>query len=210
MPLFDVKNVTLADLQSLIDAQVFENKELEYKDYSFPNGKLSPQTKDKFPKEITAFANTNGGIIVIGMKEDDNRLPTEITGTGMSLSDFDEWLSSFRQVILSRIRPHLHGVECKPVKLDDTNIAIVITTTPRLRLATAFLCRFSVTKRPKNRSTAKSWPNGNGVKHSGGLSVHGKTRRRLSKGARRLILLGGYRNDGSRISGLLLRRRSEN
>ena len=61
------------------------------------------------------------------MKEDDNRLPTEITGTGMSLSDFDEWLSSFRQVILSRIRPHLHGVECKPVKLDDTNIAIVIS-----------------------------------------------------------------------------------
>ena len=127
MPLFDVKNVTLADLQSLIDEQVFENKELEYKDYSFLNGKLPPQTKDKFPKEIAAFANTNGGIIIIGMKEDDNRLPTEITGTGMSLADFDEWLSSFRQVILSRIRPHLHGVECKPVKLDDTNIAIVIS-----------------------------------------------------------------------------------
>ena len=127
MPLFDVKNVTLADLQSLIDEQVFENKELEYKDYSFPNGKLPPQTKDKFPKEIAAFANTNGGIIVIGMKENDNRLPTEITGTGMALSDFDNWVSSFRQVILSRIRPHLHGIEYTPVKLDDTNIAIVIS-----------------------------------------------------------------------------------
>ena len=71
--------------------------------------------------------NTNGGIIVIGMKEDDNRLPTEITGTGMALSDFDNWVSSFRQVILSRIRPHLHGLEYTPVKLDDTNIAIVIS-----------------------------------------------------------------------------------
>ena len=41
MALFDVKNITKQQLQSLIDNKVFENKELEYKDYSFTNGKIS-------------------------------------------------------------------------------------------------------------------------------------------------------------------------
>lgn len=78
-------------------------------------------------KEIAAFANTNGGTIIIGMQEDENRLPVKLTGAGMGLGDFDNWLSSFRQIVLSRIRPHLHGIECVPVELDNNTIAIVIS-----------------------------------------------------------------------------------
>lgn len=122
-----MKNIKKADLQALIDNQVFENRELEYKDYSFVDGKLQDKQKDKFMKEIAAFANTNGGTIIIGMQEDENRLPTKLSGAGMGLGDFDSWLSSFRQLVLSRIRPHLHGIDCVPVELGDNNIAIVIS-----------------------------------------------------------------------------------
>lgn len=125
--LFNTKNITRADLQALIDEQVFENRELEYKDYSFSGGKLQDKQKDKFMKEIAAFANTNGGTIIIGMQEDENRLPTKLCGAGMRMGDFDNWLSSFKQLVLSRIRPHLHGVDCVPVKIDDDNIAIVVS-----------------------------------------------------------------------------------
>lgn len=125
--LFNMKNIKKADLQALIDNQVFENRELEYKDYSFVDGKLQDKQKDKFMKEIAAFANTNGGTIIIGMREDENRLPTKLSGAGMGLGDFDSWLSSFRQLVLSRIRPHLHGIDCVPVELGDNNIAIVIS-----------------------------------------------------------------------------------
>lgn len=125
--LFNTNNITKADLQALIDNQVFENKELEYKDYSFLGGKLQDKQKDKLMQEVAAFANTNGGTIVIGMQEDKNRLPTKLTGAGIGLGDFDEWLSSFRQMVLSRIRPHLHGIECVPVEIDNDNIAIVIS-----------------------------------------------------------------------------------
>jgi len=124
--LFNTKNITKADLQALIDNQIFENRELEYKDYTFVDGKLQDKQKDKFMKEIAAFANTNGGTIIIGMQEDENHLPTRLSGTGMKLGDFDSWLSSFRQLVLSRIRPHLHGINCVPVELDKDNIAIVI------------------------------------------------------------------------------------
>ncbi|WP_313180895.1 RNA-binding domain-containing protein [Lacrimispora sp.] len=127
MMLFDFKGITKLHLQELIDNKIFENKELEYKDYSFIDGKMTDKHKDKFMKEIAAFANTNGGTIIIGMQEDENRLPTKLSGAGFSLKEFDNWLSSFRQLVLSRIRPHLHGVECIPVELDGDDIAIVIS-----------------------------------------------------------------------------------
>lgn len=125
--MFNIKNIQKADLQALIDNQVSENRELEYKDYSFAGGKLPDKQRDKFMKEIAAFANTNGGTIIIGMQEDENRLPTKLSDAGMGLGDFDGWLSSFKQMVLSRIRPHLHGIECVPVVLEDNNIAIVIS-----------------------------------------------------------------------------------
>lgn len=127
MPLFDIKNITKQHLQELIDNKIFENKELEYKDYSFVGGKMTDKHKDKFVKEIAAFANTNGGTIIVGMQEDENRLPIKLSGAGFSIKEFDNWLSSFRQLILSRIRPHLHGVECVPIEVDNSNIAIVIS-----------------------------------------------------------------------------------
>lgn len=127
MPMIDIKNVSKASLQELIDGKVFENKELEYKGYSLTGGKLTEKQKDKFIKEIAAFANTIGGIIIIGMQEDDNRLPVHLSGAGLSLKDYDNWLSSFRQMVLSRIRPHLHGIECVPVELEEDSIAIVIS-----------------------------------------------------------------------------------
>lgn len=127
MALFNTKNITKTDLQGLIDNQVFEGKELEYKDYSFIGGKLPDKQRDKFIKEIVAFANTNGGTIIVGIQEGEDRQPELLSGTHMSLDEFDNWLSSFRQLMLSRIRPHLHGVECTPIPLDDDNIAIVIS-----------------------------------------------------------------------------------
>ena len=125
--LFDIKNITKADLQALIDNQIFENRELEYKNYSCTGGKLQDKQKAKLMKEIAAFANTNGGTIIIGMQEDEDHLPTKLCGAGMGIGDFDSWLSSFKELVLSRIRPHLHGVDCVPVEVGDDNIAIVVS-----------------------------------------------------------------------------------
>ena len=50
MPIFDMKSVGQRQLQDLIDNKVFENKELEYKDYSFAGGKIPDKQKDKFMK----------------------------------------------------------------------------------------------------------------------------------------------------------------
>ncbi len=119
-------NISRDTLQQLIDNKVFENKELEYKSYMFENGKLEEKDKTALIQEIIAFANASGGIIILGIRENENRLPIQLVGAGLTLQEYDNWLSSLRQAILSRIRPHLHGVEYKPVELDDGTIAIVI------------------------------------------------------------------------------------
>jgi len=123
----DITSLTEETLQNLIRDKVFENKELEYKDYSFVGGKIDDKIKDKFMQEIVAFSNTYGGQVVIGIKENQDHLPTEICGTGAVIGDFDIWLSSFRQIVLSRIRPHLHGIECTPIKLQNGCLVIIIT-----------------------------------------------------------------------------------
>lgn len=125
---FNPKNISKDDLQGLIDDQILEDNELEYKAYSFPDGKINftDEKKRKFMKEISAFANTYGGVLIIGIQEDKNNLPVKLNGAGMGLKDFDKWLSSFKQLVLSYIRPHLHGIDCVPVRIDDDNIAIAI------------------------------------------------------------------------------------
>lgn len=45
MPFVDTKVINLQFLQELIDNKVFENKELEYKDYSFAGGKMTDVLK---------------------------------------------------------------------------------------------------------------------------------------------------------------------
>lgn len=127
MTFLDLSAISENTLQTFIHDKVFENKELEYKDYKFPNGKMEVQDKIKLVQEVVAFANADGGIIIIGIQEDENRFPVKVTGAGFTMQEFDNWLSSFRLLILSRIRPHLHGIEYKPVELQDNSIAIVIS-----------------------------------------------------------------------------------
>ncbi len=121
------KSIDRTFLQELIDNKVSEDKELEYKSFQFIDGKIPDKVKDDLLKEITAFANTNGGIIIVGIREDDNHNPAELIGVGFSEEKYEEWLASFNQIMLSRIKPRLHGISCTPVKLDGENIAIVIS-----------------------------------------------------------------------------------
>lgn len=67
MDLFSLKEFTIETIKSLIENEVEENVHLDYKD-----GKAL-QTNDKGKNEITkdvsSFANSDGGIIVYGLTE---------------------------------------------------------------------------------------------------------------------------------------------
>jgi len=98
------------DIESLIKNQVQENLNLDYKrSISLENNE---KNKNEISKDVSAFANSNGGKIIYGVKEE-NHLPKEIDD-GVKSEGKREWLE---QVINSRIRPRIQNVIIQPIEL---------------------------------------------------------------------------------------------
>lgn len=99
------------DLELLISAKTQESISLEYK--STEALEKTDRKKDEISKDVSAFANSAGGVIVYGMMED-RHVPTELD-RGYDPDEFPkEWLE---QVINSRIQQRIGGVRVKQVAL---------------------------------------------------------------------------------------------
>ncbi len=102
------------DLELLISTGRQEAIDLDYKSND-ALGK-SEGKKNEISKDVSAFANSAGGVIVYGMKED-GHVPTELDD-GYDPADISkEWLE---QVINSRIQQRIDGVRVKQVALRKT------------------------------------------------------------------------------------------
>ena len=103
------------DLLALITNQTKESIELDYKecgDLGKSDGK-----KRRYHKDVSAFANSAGGTIVYGMKEN-GHVPVELD-SGYDPTDISkEWLE---QVIISNIQRRLNGVRINPVELKTSS-----------------------------------------------------------------------------------------
>ena len=74
-------------VDELLSNKVQENQTLEYKEYNFENGKfnsLEQKQRSTLIKEICAFANAQGGTLILGIGEDENHNPTAAFGTGVT------------------------------------------------------------------------------------------------------------------------------
>jgi hypothetical protein len=103
------------DLQDLIKLGVQEGLELDYKQ-SDALQKSDPK-KNELSKDVSAFANSAGGVLVYGMKEN-GHVPTAIDA-GLDPNEISkEWIE---QVINSRIQRRLDGVRVNQVALQQTS-----------------------------------------------------------------------------------------
>ncbi len=114
---------TELQLQDLINQQVEENIHLDYK----ASGSLSKSDgkKKEITKDVSAFANSDGGTIIYGIKEFDDaekrHLPESISP--VIRQDYSkEWLE---QVINSGIQPKIQGVTITPIPIENSAEKVV-------------------------------------------------------------------------------------
>lgn len=98
------------DIESLIKNQVQESLNLDYKrTKSLEN---NDHNKNEISKDVSAFANSDGGTIIYGVIEK-NHIPEKID-EGVDVKGKREWLE---QVINSRIKPRIQNVVITPIDL---------------------------------------------------------------------------------------------
>lgn len=113
---------TIKDIQRLIDDGIQENLHLDYKD----SRGLTKKSRDEVIKDVTAFANADGGIIIYGVEED-GHLPVRIDG-GVNDSDMNrEWLD---QIIAVNVTPPIEGIKIRQIPHAE-NCSLYIVEVPK-------------------------------------------------------------------------------
>jgi hypothetical protein len=115
----DFENLGELDLQTLRENEVGEGMALDYKQALYG---AADADKKEFLKDVSSFANTAGGHIVIGVAEDAG-LPTQIVGVE---ADLDTEMLRLESLMRDRLEPRIVGVRIKPVPLENGRRALVI------------------------------------------------------------------------------------
>ena len=99
-----IESIEEKDLQELIDLQVRESKELDYKE-SLSVGMESE--KKEFLSDVSSFANANGGFVIYGVREsrEDAGLPIELCG--MELENPGKFGTTLENIIQTGLDPRL-------------------------------------------------------------------------------------------------------
>lgn len=132
-----LSDVTAAEILSLFEADVSEGLDLEFK-RSLPaksgtdpwmiGGRIGDEAKDHLTREIIAFANTDGGTLIVGVDEDpaNKRAIAPIR----PIPKCKEAANNLYQSIGQRIEPRLPVFECEGVvtEADGTSGVIVMRT----------------------------------------------------------------------------------
>jgi Putative DNA-binding domain len=110
---------TEADLQSLVEAGVAEQRDIEYK-------RGVPGRTDKDRREVagdlSSFSNATGGWLIYGVDAKDG-IPRELVGLQDSADPFILWLD---QVAQSLVEPRLPGLRIQSIPTSDGKHCVVV------------------------------------------------------------------------------------
>lgn len=112
-------DISIEDLQSLVDSNTQEHRTLEYK-AALPND--SDGDKKEFLADISSLANTDGGDLIFGLKETAGILQTDI---GTAITSPDQEIARLENIIRDGISPRI-GVEIRAIDVGGGRQAIII------------------------------------------------------------------------------------
>lgn len=109
-------------LQNLIENQIEESLHLDYK-AAKALGKQNDKTSE-ITKDVSAMANSDGGVLIYGIKEDEDKrhLPKDIDS--IKRKDFPkEWLE---QTIQEKIQPRISGVQIFSISVGEEDVVYIV------------------------------------------------------------------------------------
>lgn len=111
---------TLERIKELVSSKVEENLHLDYK-------RLQSLTDTKeISKDISAFANSDGGVVIYGVIEKNNT-PEQIDDSLEQFNKSKEWLEN---VVTSNINPIIDGVIITPINNPDSGNQLFVIEVP--------------------------------------------------------------------------------
>lgn len=127
MDFYTKDEYTIEDIKKLIDNEVEENIHLDYK----AAGALAKEERKRIEitKDVSAFANSDGGLIIYGLREE-NHKPKEI-----SLIDGNIFTKEWLEHTIQLIQPRIENVMIYPVRDGDLSKSIYVVKIPRSDLA---------------------------------------------------------------------------
>lgn len=148
MDFFEKTDYSFTDIQSLIDNEIEESIHLDFK--AADSLCKDDKKKREISKDVSAFANSDGGIIVYGINEANHK------AYSFSFVDGDvytkEWLE---QIINSGIQRRIDGIEIFPIRKDgDIKQSVYLVKIPRSNNAP----HISIDKRYYKRFNFQSVP----------------------------------------------------
>ena len=115
-----IDEITEADLARLVEDRIPESKVLEYKrDLQY----VSDDQKREFLCDLTALANTDGGDLILGIKEADG---TAAELVGLKKFVPDDALGKIENLLRDFVQPRLTGVHLKVVTLASGDHALIV------------------------------------------------------------------------------------
>ena len=112
-----LSEVEFSDIQNLKDAKIEESAILDYKEQIISD--------DKLIKHVTAFSNTSGGDLIVGIEESGRGgYPVDIPGIEDNVNK-----ERLEQIIISNIRPRI-GVQFREIDIPNSNRVILIIRIP--------------------------------------------------------------------------------
>lgn len=130
-----ISQITEADLQELVDEKHREGKLIDFKAELWRIDKTTnPNQIDRdkqiieFLKDVSSFANTDGGHLIAGIKEDDGAA-SELCG--IESTKQDDWKNRLDQLMQNWIEPRI-SAEMRFLGLSNGKDAIVLEVAPSL------------------------------------------------------------------------------
>jgi hypothetical protein len=124
MPFFGraIESITQQDLQRLIDDEITEGKSIDYKlELNLEKG----DDKKEFLADVTSFANTAGGHLLIGIKPDGDRA-IELLGIGANAEEQDRIKQQIENLLRDCIDPRLPPLQQRFVSLASGKHILVL------------------------------------------------------------------------------------